>query len=189
MHPGSFRLTSPSPAVINKSLDPFNPDKTALPMIATCIDNLIAALADMPTPPGLAIPCRDILQDRLETMQRVTICLRPGDTYRYRVLALLFRLPDLRPGPRAVLLNQLLSNLDLFQAETERCISPEFEEPLSAEPPSNTDSPHPPQQVEPVPETPAPASSPPPDTGSFSATARREDLFDRFLGWISSLVS
>ncbi|MBW2356799.1 MAG: hypothetical protein JRF23_08585 [Deltaproteobacteria bacterium] len=119
-------------------------------MIATCIDNLIAALADMPTPPGLAIPCRDILQDRLETMQRVTICLRPGDTYRYRVLV---------------------------------------EEPLSAEPPSNTDSPHPPQQVEPVPETPAPASSPPPDTGSFSATARREDLFDRFLGWISSLVS
>jgi hypothetical protein len=185
----SFRLTSLSPLVINVWLEPFNPNKTALPMIATCIHNLTSALADMPTAAGMQIPPRSVLQGRLQALERVTICLRPGDTYRYRVLALLFRLPDLRPEARAALLHHLHSNLDFYIKKTESCDTPETEsQPLPDSSPS-TASPSLPQRKDPVPEAAAPEPSPPPEAGSFFSTTRREDLFDRFLSWIASLVS
>jgi hypothetical protein len=185
----SFRLTSLSPLVINVWLEPFNPNKTALPMITTCIDHLTSALADRPAGPGLEIAPRDVLQDRLQALERVTICLRPADTYRYRVLALLFRLPDLRPQARAALLNYLHSNLDLSTSKTEVSETSEAERQPLPEPSPGTDSPSLPQRQDPVPGAAAPGPPPPPETRAFFSTTRREDFFDRFLGWIASLVS
>lgn len=157
-------------------------------MIATCIHNLTAALADRPAAPGLEIPPRDVLQDRLQALERVTICLRPADTYRYRVLALLYRLPDLRPQARAALLNHLHSNLDLSTSKTEVSETSEAERQPLPDPSPGTDSPSLPQRQDPVPAAAAP-ESPPPETRAFFSTTRREDFFDRFLSWIASLVS
>ena len=158
-------------------------------MIVTCIDNLRSALADTPTSSGTAIPSRDILRHHLEGLEGSTIRLRPGDPHPYRVLALVFRLPDLRPEPRAILLNYLHSNLDLSQADTESYSSAAIKVPPVLEPQPGTDSPPPPQQEAPAPEAPAPASSSSPDAGSFATPARREDFFDRFLSRVASLVS
>jgi hypothetical protein len=159
-------------------------------MIATCTDHLISALADMPAATGgQKKPPRDVLRSRLEALQGVTIRLRPADPYCYRVLALLFRLPDLRPAPRAVLLNYLDSNLDFSPPETGSHSPPEIGETPSPEPPPAADAPSRPRQETPVPAAPGAAPPPSPDAGAFVAPARREDLFDRFLSWVAALVS
>jgi hypothetical protein len=152
-------------------------------MIVTCIDHLTTALAEMSTTTGMEVPSRDILQGRLETLRRATIYLRPGDAHGYRVLALLFHLPDLRPESRTVLLNYLHSNLDFPQPETESCNPARIEAPPSPEPARSTDSPPLSQAQEPAPEPP-----PSPDADFSFTTTRREDLFDRFLSWIAALV-
>lgn len=185
----AFRLTSLSPLVINVWLEPFNPHKTVLPMIATCSDNLIAALADMPTAPGVEIQPRDVLQERLQALQRVTIRLRPGDTHRYPVLALLYRLPDLRPGPRSALLHHIHSNIDLFKEKTENYHSSETAAPPPSAPVPDPASPHLPARPDPARQRPTADSAPLPGAVPFLAAPPREDLFDRFLSWIASLVS
>jgi hypothetical protein len=156
-------------------------------MIVTCINHLIAALGEPPTATEMEMPSRDLLRNRLETLRPVTIHLRRGDTHRYPVLGLLFRLPDLRPAPRSVLLNYLHSNLDLFQAETVCSSSSDTREPPC---PAPSADPHArPKQETSAPRTETSDSSPSFDAGFFYPPAHREDLFDRFLSWIAALVS
>jgi hypothetical protein len=155
-------------------------------MIATCIDHLKSDLAQMPEPWALNVLDRSALQQRLEALRLETIRLRPWDGHRYGVLALLFRLPDLLPETRIVLLNYLHSSLDFSSDIKESCPSSEIEVDSASDPNPPGDAPPPRPMAaghEPQPSPPIRPESP---AGSFK---RPDDLFDRFLDWVAALVS
>ncbi len=155
-------------------------------MIAICIDNLTAALARTPSASAPDVLDRDELQRRLEAIGSRTICLRPWDCHRYRVLALLYRLPDLRPEPRIAVLAYLDANLEIPPVAPERSVAePVPATPVSgAETDAGTGAPQPELAADETDLPPSPPAEAPPPPARHP-----EDLFDRFLGWVAALLS
>jgi hypothetical protein len=156
-------------------------------MIATCISNLKSALAETPGWQALERLGSGALQRRLQALSPRSIHLRPGDPHAYRVLALLYRLPDLRPAPRSVLLNYLHLNLDLPSMIEESCLSDDPDPDAFPEPEAEAESAPPPLPVNAACENlpPLPSTNP---AAPLYANKRPADLFDRFLDWVAGLV-